>query len=955
MGSIAALQDQLRSSIAGEVRFTDADRALYATDASNYRMVPLGVVLPRDEGDVIKTVTLARDNDIALLPRGGGTALGGQTCNQALVIDFSKYMHAIRSIDFDRRLAVVEPGVVQAQLNRALATHGLQFAPDPTTKNRCCLGGMIGNNSCGTHSVEHGKTVDNLAALEVVLYDGTTMKLGPMNELQLEAAIASGGRQGELYRGLRELRQRHLEDIRSGFPQLPRRVSGYNLDQLLPENNFHLARAVVGSEGTLALTLNATVQLVPLPRFRALVVMGFSDVFNAADQVPWILNHRPQALEGFDNRLVEFCRLTATIDLGQLLPPGESYLFAELGGASADEARGRAEALIADARRQPGAAACKLFTEERDQRAVWEVRESGLGASAAVPGRPRTWPGAEDAAVPPARLGQFLRDFQALLQRHNLEAATFYGHFGDGCVHCRINFDFQSQAGLRTFRAAMVEYADMVAAHGGSLSGEHGDGRARGELLPRMYRPELIRAFGEFKALFDPRGGMNPGIIVNPEPLDARLRLRPGALPAVSTDFDFSADQGFVGATLKCVGIGQCRKLQGGAMCPSYMATREETHSTRGRAHLLYEALSGEFFKGAQAEQAVLEALDLCLACKSCKRECPAGVDLATYKSQFLANYYRKHWRPLPAHFFARIHQGAAVAAHAPRLVNWLMSASPLAPLIKGFLHVDGRRTLPRFAAQTFRAWFAKHQPPAQGRPVMLFVDTFSNFFDPKPAIAAVAVMERAGFRVQLPARDFCCGRPLFDQGMLSMARRWLEQAMAIMAPALGADIPIVGLEPGCLLTFRDELPGLFPDEPRAKKLAKSSLLFDEFLTRHAPGLPLPEISAQALLHGHCHQKALAHMEGEVAILKRIPGLQLEVLDAGCCGMAGAFGYAQEHYEVSRAIGERVLMPAVRANGEALIISDGFSCRSQIAQLAPGRRAMHLAEVLNLNSHQPST
>jgi FAD/FMN-containing dehydrogenase/Fe-S oxidoreductase len=948
MGSVAALQNELKKKIAGEVRFAPADLALYATDASNYRLVPLGVVVPRTEEDVIRTVALAYENQIALLPRGGGTALGGQTTNQALVMDFSKYFRTIHSIDPERRLAVVEPGVVQAQLNAALARHGLQFAPDPTTKNRCCLGGMIGNNSCGTHSVEHGKTVDNLAALDVVLYDGTRLTAGPVSEEELARTITGSGRTSEIYRDLKTLRDRHLNAIRTGFPQLPRRVSGYNLDQLLPENGFNLARAIVGSEGTLAVTLAATVQLVPLPRFRTLVVMGFDDVFIAADQVPWILTHRPQALEGFDHRLIEFCRLTATADLGTLLPPGDSYLFAELGGDSPDEARARAEALIADARRQPCKPAVKLFTEEREQRVVWEVRESGLGASAAVPGRPRTWPGAEDAAVPPARLGNFLRDFSALLDRFHLEAATFYGHFGDGCVHARINFDFNTEQGVRTFRAAMLEYGDMVAAHGGSMSGEHGDGRARGELLPKMYAPELIEAFAEFKRVFDPDHRMNPGIIVAPEPLDAWLRVKPGPKPGFASNFDFTVDGGFLGAALKCVGIGQCRKLSGGAMCPSYMATLEEAHSTRGRAHLLYEALNGELLKGEEADEAVAESLDLCLACKSCKRECPASVDVATYKAEFLSHYYERHRRPLAGYFFGLIHSAARLGSLTPTLANWLAGGGPLSGLTKRILNIHQERSLPRFAEQTFREWFARHPGPVRGKPVVLFPDTFTNFFDPKPAIAAVAVLERAGFKVELPGVDFCCGRPLFDQGMLTTARKWLTRAMDVLDPMIGAGKPVVGLEPGCLLTFRDELPGLFPKDPRAGRLAKSTLLFDEFIDAHVPDVKLPQINGRALLHGHCHQKVLAGLSHEAAILNRIPGLKLEVLDAGCCGMAGAFGYDEGHYEVSRKVGERVLMPAVRAAPEAMVISDGFSCRSQIAQLAPGRRAMHLAEVLNL-------
>jgi FAD/FMN-containing dehydrogenase/Fe-S oxidoreductase len=945
--SVPVLQNELRRRVEGEVRFDAGSRALYSTDASNYRLIPLGVVLPRHEGDVIAAAALARDNQVAILPRGGGTSLAGQTCNHALVLDFSKYLSTIRSIDAERKLAIVEPGVVLTQLNSAAAKFDLQFAPDPTTKDRCCLGGMIGNNSCGAHSVQYGKTVDNLLEIDALLYDGTRMLLGPASDEE----IARRGRAGEIFAQLIALRNRHAERIRSGFPQIPRRVSGYNLDQLLPENGFNLARALVGSEGTLAMTLSATVALVARPRYRALLVMGFRDMFEAADQVPWILEHRPQALEGFDSRLVEFCRTKAGASgVERTLPAGGGYLMVEFGANSADDARARAAGLASAAERQPVRAALKLFSDEREQSAVWELRESGLGASAVIAGRPRTWPGAEDVAVAPAKLGGFLRRFNALLDGYQLEAATFYGHFGDGCVHCRINFDFSSPEGVRRFRSAMEAIAELVAEFGGSLSGEHGDGRARSELLPKIFAPKLIEAFAEFKRIFDPESRMNPGVIVAPDGLDAHLRAAASAHP-VGTNFDFSADGGFAGAASRCVGIGKCRHSTGGTMCPSYMATSEEAHSTRGRAHLLFEALTGDFLAGGAADSAIHDALDLCLACKGCKRECPAGVDMATYKAEFLSHYYERHRRPLAAHLFGRIHQAARVGQFTPRIANRLAQLGPSRVALRRLFGIHPERTLPAFAAQSFRTWFRRRaRAPSRARKVVLFPDTFTNFFDPHVARAAVEVLERAGFEVEIPAVDLCCGRPLFDQGMLDTARRWLARAMDTLTPLVNAGKTIVGLEPSCLLTFRDELPGLFPADPRAPKLARSSLLLDEFLARDAPEIALPALSGRAgLLHGHCHQKAIAGLDSEIAILKRIPGLQLQMPDSGCCGMAGAFGYDADHFEVSRAVGERVLLPAVRAAGpQTIIISDGFSCRSQIAQFCPGRRAMHLAEVLNL-------
>jgi FAD/FMN-containing dehydrogenase/Fe-S oxidoreductase len=946
--SLPVLQDELRRRVEGEVRFDAGSRALYCTDASNYRLIPLGVVVPRHERDVAAALALARENQVPILPRGGGTSLGGQTCNTALVLDFSKYLNSIRTIDPDRKIAVVEPGVVLTQLNSAAAKFDLQFAPDPTTKNRCCLGGMIGNNSCGAHSVQWGKTVDNLIGIDAVLYDGTRLQLDAGTQ-----AVAASGRATEIFSQLKALQERYADAIRTGFPHIPRRVSGYNLDQLLPENGFNVARALVGSEGTLAITQSATVRLVPRPRCRALLVMGFEEMFEAADQVPLILQHHPQALEGFDNRLIEFCRMKADAsEVERMLPSGGGYLMVEFGADSADEARGRAADLARAAEHFPVRAACKLFSDEREQAAVWELRESGLGASAVIAGRPRTWPGAEDTAVAPDKLGGFLRRFDALLAGHQLEAATFYGHFGDGCVHCRINFNFSTPDGVRQFRHAMETIADLVGEFGGSLSGEHGDGRARSELLPKIFPPKLIDAFAEFKRIFDPDNRMNPGVIVAPDALDAHLRLGASrqAFQPFRTHFDFSADHGFAGAASRCVGIGKCRRTDAGTMCPSYMATREEAHSTRGRAHLLFEALTGAFLNGKAADDALHDALDLCLACKGCKRECPANVDMATYKAEFLSHYHERHRRPLSAHLFGRIHQAAALAQFAPGIANRLMRLKLAKPVWRKLFGIHPDRRLPAFAAQPFRTWFGtRNTAPARERKVVLFPDTFTNFFDPQVGRAAVEVLERCGFEVEIPAIDLCCGRPLFDQGMLELARRWLIQIIDTLTPLVDSGRTIVGLEPSCLLTFRDELPALFPGDARAAKIARSSVMFDEFIARQADEIALPALSGRTvLLHGHCHHKAIAGLDHEVAILNRIPGLELKTPDSGCCGMAGPFGYDADHYEVSRAVGERVLLPAVRAAGpDTIIVSDGFSCRSQIAHFCPGRRPIHLAQLLN--------
>jgi FAD/FMN-containing dehydrogenase/Fe-S oxidoreductase len=856
-------------------------------------------------------------------------------------------MNSIQRIDSNLGLAVVQPGVVQSHLNAALAPYGLFFPPDPSTKDRCTIGGMIGNNSCGAHSAAHGKTSENVLALDVLLYDGTRLKLGPVNYGEFAAATSAGGRTAELYNQLHGIVERYGDLVRCRFPKIPRRVSGYNLDDLLPENGFNLARALVGSEGTLGVTLSATVRAVPRPKKLVLVTLGFADIYVAADQVPWILEHRPEALEAFDQQLVEFGK-TKGLDAVRLLPNGCAFLIVELGGETIDEARGRGEALMQQAKGVPLCTGSTLLSDTVESDAVWRLRESGLGAGASRPGFPRTWPGAEDVAVAPAKLGDYLRRFTQLLDKRQLRVSIYYGHFGEGCVHCRVTFDFMTPEGVRIFRATMEELGDLVGEFGGSISGEHGDGLGRSELLPRMFGPELIGAFSEFKRAFDPDGRMNPGNIAEPYPLDSHLKLGPNYHPVqVATHFDFSTDGGLDGAALRCVGVGKCRKTDAGTMCPSYMATREELHSTRGRARVLFEALNGAL-PGGFTDEALHDALDLCLSCKSCKTECPAAVDMAMYKAEFLSHYHEKHRRPLMAHALGRINELAGLASHAPGVAK-LLSRTLLTRPVKRALGIHEKRELPHFAKNTFRAWYGKRDGAADGGPeVVLFPDTFNNHFDPDVAIAATRVLENAGFHVLIPPTHICCGRPLYDQGMLDIAKERLQGCVRVLGPFAQRGVPVVGLEPSCILTFRDELPRLFPRESLAKLLAESTFMLDEFLARKAPGYAPRPYKARALLHGHCHQKAIVGLKYETALLGRVSGLELHVLDAGCCGMAGGFGYETAHYDISKILAERVLLPAIRASDAGtIVISDGFSCRSQVRHFCPEARVMHLAQVLD--------
>ena len=960
-----ALAAALRRRIRGEVRFDAGSRALYATDASNYRQVPIGVVLPKDLEDVVETVAAARRYGAPVLARGGGTSLAGQCCNLAVVMDFSKYMHRILALDPQRKRARVEPGVVLDDLRDCAEEHHLTFGPDPSTHNHCTLGGMIGNNSCGVHSVMAGKTDDNVEELDILTYDGLRMRVGPTGEAELDCIIREGGRRGEIYSKLRELRDRYGNLIRERFPNIPRRVSGYNLPWLLPENGFHVARALVGSECTCVTVLEATVRLVRSPPVRSLLALGYPDVYQACDHITEVLARRPIALEGIDDRLVaDMKKKRLHPEYLQLLPDGGGWLLVEFGADSRNEADDQARALMNDLKKVSNAPTMKLFDDPQEERTIWLVRRSGLGATARVPGNNDTWEGWEDSAVPPERLGDYLRDLRKLLTEHGY-ACALYGHFGQGCVHTRIDFDLVTRAGIEKYRSFIHRAADLVSRYGGSLSGEHGDGQSRGELLPKMFGPELMQAFREFKTIWDPDWKMNPGKVIDPYRADQNLRLGVDYHPAQpQTHFKFPGDDkgSFSRAALRCVGVGECRREAVGTMCPSYRVTREEMHSTRGRARLLFEMLRGDPLQSGWRSEAVKEALDLCLACKGCKSDCPVNVDMATYKAEFLSHYYASRLRPRHAYAMGWIYWWARLAALMPNAVNLVFHA----PLLGRFLKIAGgiapERQVPLFARETFTHWFTanrgsrrkKNSRRASTRDlaspqkqVILWPDTFNNHFFPEVPKAAVQVLEAAGYRVTIPARSLCCGRPLYDFGMLDSAERLLRQILDTLRPEISAGIPIVGLEPSCVAVFRDELVNLFPNDEDAKRLSDNTYLLGEFLDEKANGFTVPKLERRALVHGHCHQKALVGMAHDKNIFAKL-GLESEVLDSGCCGMAGSFGFENGHFDISRNVGELVLLPAVRAAGkDTLIIADGFSCREQIAQLTD-RRALHTAQVLKL-------
>ncbi len=774
-----SLAAALRAGIRGEVQFGAGDRALYATDSSNYRQLPIGVVRPLDTDDLVEIIRVCREHDAPITLRGGGTSLAGQAANHAVVIDVSRHLNRILEVNPERRIARVQPGVVLDDLRAATERHGLTFGPDPATHDRCTLGGMLGNDSCGAHSIMAGRTSQNVESLEVLTYDGLRLEVGRTTDLELARTCAEGGRRGEIYRSLRALRDRHAAVIRERFPLLPRLVSGFPLQALLPENGFDVARSLVGTEGTCVTILEAAVRLVPSPPGRALLVLGFEDVFEAADRSPEILSAGPIALEGLDDRLVDACRRkglsTAAIEG---LPEGGGWLLVEFGGATAHEAEAKARRA---AKRFGGRGSALVIVDAASRQAFWTLRESAVGATAVVPGKPSTYPGWEDSAVPPERLGAYMRELDALIGRFGFER-TFYGHFGDGCLHLRCEFDFRTAEGLRAFRSFIEQAADLVVRHGGSLSGEHGDGQARAELLPRMFGPELVAAFREFKSIWDPRGRMNPGKVVDPLPLDADLRpARPLRDPV--TIFGFGEDGGSLArAAARCVGVGKCRRESGGAMCPTYQATHEERHSTRGRARLLWEMLDGEALPDLWRSEEVREALELCIACKSCKNECPVQVDIATYKAEFMAHHYAGRLRPRAAYSMGLIHWWAHLAAIAPGLANAAGTVRGISGLAKLVAGVDSRRELPRFAERSFRRQLPDGVADLGGfrgadRRVVLFADTFTEGFAPSQGLAALRVLQAARFLGRGPA-----GEPVLRPAAL---RPWLPQARP-PAPARG-------------------------------------------------------------------------------------------------------------------------------------------------------------------------
>ena len=934
------LERELAAGIAGEVRFDAISRALYSTDASVYQIEPRGVILPRTREDILRALEICRRLRCPITMRGGGTSQGGQAIGAGLQIDTSKYYNRVLEVNAEERWARVEPGIVLDELNAQLAPAGLRFAPDISTASRATIGGMISNNSSGARSVIYGKTIDHVLELEVVLADGSTATLRPISR----GEVPSGDTlEAACYRTVLRLACEHAAEIGRRYPKILRRVGGYNLDEFAdPARPVNLARLIVGSEGTLAIVLEAKLRLVPLPKAKAVMVVVFADLLESLAAAPVILEHKPSAVEVMDKSILDYTRQNENLDrIRRAFIAGDpaSTLCIEFYADRKDDLPPRLAALEADLRARGFGYAYHAETDLAAQAKIWSLREASLGLSTAMKGDAKSISFVEDTAVAPEKLRDFIERFLRIIKAHGTTAGI-YAHASVGCLHVRPVINLKTEEGVRKFQAIAEEVAALVLEFGGALSGEHGDGLVRSPFMRQMFGPVLYEAFREIKRTFDPEGIFNPGKIVDAPPLTANLRFGAGyKTPDPFTFFDYSDFGGMAGAVEMCSGVGACRKKLSGTMCPSYMATRDEAHTTRGRANALRLAMAGRLGEEGLGDEGVREVLDLCLECRACKSECPVGVDMARFKSEFLADYYSRHGAPLAARLLGNIDRISVWGSRLAPLSNWLA--------LRGPLGIDRRRSLPRWRRDTFARWAAAHPNGAAGTPVTLFNDTFTNHYDPEIGIAAVEVLRGAGCAVSV-VRPGCCGRPLISQGLLAEARARAEALVDGLAPIAARGEKILFCEPSCLSAVREDAPALLRGERQemARRVAASCFLFDEFAA--TLDLELRPTAGRILLHGHCHQKSMGLLGATLALLRKIPSATVVELDAGCCGMAGSFGYSTRHYDVSCAIGERKLLPAARAmqRGDVLV-APGTSCRHQVSDLA-GIKALHPAMLLLL-------
>jgi FAD/FMN-containing dehydrogenase/Fe-S oxidoreductase len=955
-----AFEDDLRRRVRGGVHLDPVSRGLYATDASNYQILPVAVATPIDEADVAAAVETARGHGVSILPRGGGTSLSGQTAGASLVLDLSRSMNRVLEVDPEGRRARVQPGVVRDELNALLAPHRLHLAPDPATSNRANVGGMIGNNSSGTRSIVYGKTIDHVLGLRVLLSDGVVLDLRRLPRREYDQVASGAGREAGIYAGVRSVVEQNREEIARRFPKVMRRVGGYNLDAFLRDDAWNLADLVTGSEGTLAVVLEATLNLEPLPEHAAVCVAHFHDLFEAIEAVPGIVERGPSAVEVLDRTVIDLARANPSIRPLCDFIEGDpaAVLLIEFFGDTADEARGKAEGTAGTLRRAGHGYACPLRLDPEAQARVWAVRKHGLGILLAMKGDRKPIPLIEDACVPVPALPEYVRGVSEICRRHETPLAL-YAHASVGVLHLRPVLDLKRADDIERMKAISQETFELVRSYGGAWSGEHGDGLVRSAYMERFYGPEIYAAFGEVKRLFDPAGLMNPGKIVDGPPIDRDLRYGTAYRRSdLATAFHYRDEGGFALAVEMCTGVGACRKTLEGTMCPSYMATRDEEHSTRGRANALRLAMTGQLGEGALAGERLFEVLDLCLSCKGCKAECPSRVDMAKLKSEFLRLYHDRNGTSLRDRLIAGSPESSRrLAGRAAPFVNFALGTAAGRRILQELAGIDARRTLPPYARETFSSWFARRERAAgeqrssgDARPtVALFADTYLECHEPRVGRAAVELLESCGYRVELAAAG-CCQRPRISHGFLREARREGERTLRALDSFASRDVPVVVCEPGCASALTDDLPDLVDDADLGARVAANVFMIDRFLEDRVEAGEIPgrfySFCERIALHGHCHQKALFGTGAMKSLLARAGGLRVSEIDSGCCGMAGSFGYEKEHHDLSLRIGEDRLFPALRnLEPGTTVVACGFSCRHQIEH-ALGIRALHWVETL---------
>ncbi len=951
---VEALRRDLEAQIDGDVRFDTVSRALYSTDASVYQIHPIGVVVVKSREDVINAVKLCRKYRCPLTMRGGGTSQAGQAIGPGLVVDTSKHFNRLLEVNAGDRWARVEPGIVLDELNSALRVHGLRFAPDISTASRATIGGMMANNSAGARSVIYGKTIDHVLEQHVVLSDGSLAWFRPLEGPALDAACAGSSLEAACYREVRDIARRHADEIERRYPKVLRRVSGYNLDAFVRDDRpFNLAKLIVGSEGTLGLVIEAKIALVPLPKAKAVLAIQFADLLEALEATPAILTHGPSAVEVMDRFILDHTRQSAALErLRTTFIDGEpgALLCVELYADRAEDLMPRLDALERDLIARRAGYRYHRAIDPAAQSAIWSLREAALGLSMAMKGDAKSLSFVEDTAVAPDKLRAYIERFLAIIRDHGTQAGV-YAHASVGCLHVRPVVNLKTEAGVRQFESIASASADLVLEYGGALSGEHGDGLVRSPFMERMFGPVLYGAFREIKRTFDPDNILNPGKIVDAPPISANLRYGPAYRTyAPVTFFDYADHGGMAGAVEMCSGLGVCRKTLDGTMCPSYMATRDETHSTRGRANVLRLAMAGQLAEAGLGDDGVRAVLDLCLECRACKAECPVGVDVARFKSEFLADYWRRHGTPLRARMLGHVDVMARWGSRLAPLSNLVARSTPIRWLNEQVLGIDRRRMPPAWASRTFAKQFRRHHSERVST-VVFFNDTFTNYYNPAIGMAGLNVLETLGIAADL-APNACCGRPLISQGLLAEARRQASINTDRLYPLAESGKAIAFFEASCLSAIREDVPSLLRGDAQRQALAvaECSMLFEEWVERECAAgrvrLTLARGPSQILLHGHCHQKAMGRLAPAQALLGRVPGATVVDLDAGCCGMAGSFGYGRDHYEVSKAIGERRLLPAARnLRDGSVLVASGVSCRHQIADFT-GARAVHAAELI---------